>query len=47
MLDWVAPILWVIWAFGMVGLVVLAAVGLLLISRMRKRAQFTGARYAD
>jgi hypothetical protein len=40
LLDWVAPLLWVIWAFGMVGLVVLAAVGLLLIGRRRKRARF-------
>ncbi len=40
LLDWVAPLLWVIWAFGMVGLVVLAAVGLLLMGRMRKRARF-------
>lgn len=40
LLDWVAPLLWVIWAFGMVGLVVLAAVGVLLIGRMRKRARF-------
>jgi hypothetical protein len=47
LLDWVAPLLWVIWAFGMVGLVVLAAVGLLLIGRMRKRARVAGARYAD
>jgi len=39
LLDWVAPLLWVIWAFGMLGLVVLAAVGLLLIGRMRKRAR--------
>lgn len=44
LLDWVAPLLWVIWAFGMVGLVALAAVGLLLIGRMRKRRQFAGAR---
>jgi hypothetical protein len=47
LLDWVAPLLWVIWAFGMVGLVVLAAVGLLLIGRMRKGARTSGARYAD
>ena len=47
LLDWVAPLLWVIWAFGMVGLVALAAVGLLLIGRMRKRARVAGARYAD
>lgn len=47
LLDWVAPLLWVIWAFGMVGLVVLAAVGLLLIGRMRKRARVAGVRYAD
>ncbi len=44
LLDWVAPLLWVIWAFGMVGLVALAAVGLLLIGRMRKRGRFAGAR---
>lgn len=44
LLDWVAPLLWVVWAFGMVGLVVLAVVGLLLIGRMRKRRQFAGAR---
>lgn len=44
LLDWVAPLLWVVWAFGMVGLVVLAAVGFLLIGRVRKRRQFAGAR---
>jgi hypothetical protein len=47
LLDWVAPLLWVIWAFGMVALVVLAAVGLLLIGRMRKRATIARTRYAD
>jgi hypothetical protein len=38
LLDWVAPLLWVIWAIGMVILVVLAGLGLLLISRLRGRA---------
>ena len=38
LLEWVAPLLWVIWAIGMVILVVLAGLGLLLISRLRRRA---------
>ena len=38
LLEWVAPLLWVIWAMGMVMLVVLAGLGLFLISRLRGRA---------
>ena len=45
LLEWVAPLWWVIWAIGMVILVVLAGLGLLLISRLRGRtppARFAG-----
>lgn len=43
-LDWIAPILWGIWALGMAGLVVLAGLGLWLVGRLRRpRPQ---ARYA-
>lgn len=37
LLEWVAPLLWVIWAIGMVILVALAGLGLLLMSRLRGR----------
>lgn len=46
LLDWVAPLLWVIWGVGMVGLMGLAAVGWLLIGRMRKRSRLADTRYA-
>lgn len=45
LLEWVAPLLWVIWALGMAMLVALAGVGLFLISRLRRRA--SPARYAS
>ena len=45
LLEWVAPLLWVIWALGMAMLVALASVGLFLISRLRRRAP--PARYAS
>jgi hypothetical protein len=45
LLEWVAPLLWVIWALGMAMLVALAGVGLFLISRLRRRAP--PARYAS
>ncbi len=44
LLAWVAPLLWVVWAIGMVILVVLAGLGLLLISRLRRHTP--PARYA-
>jgi hypothetical protein len=34
-LEWVAPLLWVVWGIGMVGLVLLAVGGHFLIGRMR------------
>ena len=45
LLDWVAPLLWVIWFFGIVVLVVLAGLGLLLIGRLRKRSRIIPASY--
>jgi len=34
-LEWVAPLLWVVWGFGMLGLVLLAVGGQFVIGRMR------------
>ena len=34
-LEWVAPLLWVVWGIGMVGLVLLAVGGQFLIGRMQ------------
>jgi hypothetical protein len=45
LLEWVAPLLWVIWFFGIVVLVVLAGLGLLLIGRLRKRSRIIPASY--
>ncbi|WP_296493374.1 hypothetical protein [Rhodoferax sp.] len=38
LLEWVAPLLWVIWAIAMAVLVALAGVGLFVIGRLRGRA---------
>ena len=34
-LEWVAPLLWVVWGFGMVGLLLLAVGGQFLIGKMQ------------
>jgi len=44
LLEWVAPLLWVIWAIGVALLMALAGVGLFLIGRLQRRAP--PARYA-
>jgi hypothetical protein len=36
MLEWVAPLLWVIWAVGLLALVAIAALGLLIVGRLRR-----------
>ncbi|TAH09688.1 MAG: hypothetical protein EAZ11_14240 [Curvibacter sp.] len=45
LLDWVGPLLWVIWFLGVVVLVVLAGLGLLLIGRISKRSRISSASY--
>ena len=42
LLEWVAPLLWVIWAIGMALLVTLAGIGLFLIGRLRRRERPVG-----
>jgi len=37
LLEWVAPLLWVIWSVGILALVAAAALGLLFVSRSRRR----------
>ena len=39
LLEWIAPLLWVLWAVGIVGLVVVAGIGLFVIGRLRRRSR--------
>jgi hypothetical protein len=38
LLAWIAPVLWIIWGFGLLALLVLASLGILLLGRSRRRS---------